>query len=480
MSKPACYLALDQGSHGSKAALFDAGGKLVALAEVPLETRRPAPAFVEHDAEEVLDTLHEAIAEAIAQEGGHGAGIAGAGLAIQRSSIVCWDRNTGAALSPVISWQDRRNSAWLAAQALDPVRLRAITGLVASPHYGASKLRWCLDHLPAVQAAQAAGRLSCGPLASFVLHRLLGQRPFVVDPANAARTLLWELRSRDWSEELLAACAIPRACLPRSVPSRYAFGTLPLGPRAVPLTVVTGDQPAALFAWGEPGPGELFVNIGTGAFVQRVVPGSPPQVEGLLQSVAWQDGERSLGVIEGTVNGAGAALEWLAAEHGTPLQELLDAAGRWLAECADPPWFVNGVGGLGSPWWTADCPIAFGSDADLASQAVAVLESIVFLLQVNIEAIRAATDARLGPVGRVILSGGLARLDGVCQRLADLSGLPVERPAGIEATANGLAWLLSGTVPLAEAPARCFQPASRPRLHGRYLRWREALEAAIR
>lgn len=479
MSKPACYLALDQGSHGSKAALFDAGGKLVALAETPLETRRPAPAFVEHDGEELLDTLHRAIAEAIAQEGSNGAEIAAAGLAVQRSSIVCWDRNTSAALSPVISWQDRRNSAWLADQAFDPVRLRAITGLVASPHYGASKLRWCLDHLPAVQAAQAAGRLSCGPLASFVLHRLLGERPFVVDPANAARTLLWDVRSHDWSEELLAACAIPRTCLPRSVPSRYAFGTLQFGPRAVPLTVATGDQPAALFAWGEPGPRELFVNIGTGAFVQRVVPGSPPQAEGLLQSVAWRDADRSLGVIEGTVNGAGAALEWLAAEHGTPLPALLAAAERWLAECADPPWFINGVGGLGSPWWTADCPIAFSGDADLAGQTVAVLESVVFLLQVNIEAIRAATDTRLGPVGGVIVSGGLAQLDGVCQRLADLSGLRVERPAGIEGTANGLAWLLSGTATSEDAPGRHFRPASRPRLHGRFLRWRDALEAAI-
>jgi glycerol kinase len=126
----------------------------------------------------------------------------------------------------VLSWQDRRHAAWLDALALDPAELRAVTGLVASAHYGASKLRWCLDHLPEVSAAQAAGRLCCGPLASFVLHRLLDDRPCLADPANAARTLLFDLHAGDWSEALLGRFGIPRECLPRCVPSRHPFGVL--------------------------------------------------------------------------------------------------------------------------------------------------------------------------------------------------------------------------------------------------------------
>jgi len=479
MSGSPHYLALDQGSHASKALIFDAHGRLAASGEIPLATRQPRSGWVEHDAEELVASLHGAIAAAHKTLGCGDVELRAAGLAIQRSSVVCWDRETGDALSPVLSWQDRRNAEWLRAQRFDPVRLRKITGLVASPHYGASKLRWCLDHLPDVQRALANGRLCCGPLASFVLHRLLEERPCLADPANASRTLLWDVRARDWSADMLAACAIPRACLPACVPSRHPFGTLRIAGRDVPLLVVTGDQPAALFAWGEPDPATLFVNIGTGAFVQQVFPGAPPDARGLLQSVAWQDAARSIGVLEGTVNGAGAALEWLARERGVPLESLRDAADRWLAEIEDPPLFVNGVGGLGAPYWVADCPIRFSRQGSLAEQTVAVLESIVFLLQVNIEALRAAPGARPEGMRRIIASGGIARCDGVCQRLADLAGLTVERPADVEATARGLAWLLSGAINGADpAPSR-FVPQPAVALRERFADWRAVLASSL-
>src|SRR5690606_28747086 len=260
------------------------------------------------------------------------------------------------------------------------------------------------DELPAVRRALADGRLCCGPLASFVLHRLLEERPCVVDPANASRTLLWDVRTHDWSAEMLAACGVPPASLPDCVPSRHAFGTLPAGGQRIPLQAVTGDQSAALFAWGAPQADTLFVNIGTGAFVQRLVAGAPPDVPGLLHSVAWQDADRSVGVLEGTVNGAGAALEWLASERDVPLDTLLEGAPRWLDENDDPPLFINGVGGLGAPYWTADCPIRFSGAGSLAEHAVAVLESIVFLLQRNIEAIREAPCGQADGVRRIIVS----------------------------------------------------------------------------
>jgi glycerol kinase len=479
MSGAPHYLVLDQGSHASKALIFDAGGRIVASGEVPIATRRPRPGWVEHDADALVASVHGAIVAARESMDSGDIELRAAGLAIQRSSVVCWDRETGDALSPVLSWQDRRNAEWLRAQGFDAARLREITGLVDSPHYGASKLRWCLDHLPDVQRALARGRLCCGPLASFVLFRLLEERPCLVDPANASRTLLWDFRARDWSEAMLAACGIPRDCLPACVPSRHAFGTLRIAGRDVPLEVATGDQPAALFAWGEPDPGTLFVNIGTGAFVQQVFPGAPPDARGLLQSVAWQDAARSISVLEGTVNGAGAALEWLARERGVPLESLRDAAEGWLAEIEDPPLFVNGVGGLGAPFWVADCPVRFNREGRLAEHAVAVLESIVFLLQLNIEAMRAAPGVQPERARRIIASGGLARYDGVCQRLADLAGLAVERPEEVEATARGLAWLLSGATAVEQDATTRFVPRPNPALRSRSASWRTELESAL-
>lgn len=474
MSKAPYYLVLDQGSHASKALIFDGHSEVIAAAEQPIATRQPRPGWVEHDAEEVIASLQEAIREAHAASGLRGAAFAGAGLAIQRSSVVCWDRSSGAPLSPVLSWQDRRNADWLQAQELDSGRLRTITGLVASPHYGASKLRWCLDHLSAVRGAQSAGRLCCGPLASFVLHRLLVERPELVDPANAARTMLWDMRTRDWSREMLEACRIPRECLPRCVPNRHAFGSLCVADLEAPLVVATGDQPAALFAAGEPDAVTLFVNIGTGAFVQQLFPGTAPAVPGLLRGIAWQDAAREISVLEGTVNGAGAALQWLAGERGVAMESLVEAAAGWLEQVANPPVFVNGVGGLGSPYWEAACPIAFSADADLPAETVAVIESIVFLLQANIEALDQAAAEVQRPATRIVVSGGLARLDGLCQRLADLSARQVERPATIEATAQGIAWLLNGVAPPRATPA-VFTPHPRPDLQARYRRLGRAI-----
>jgi len=495
---PPFTLALDQGSHASKALLFDAAGRVSARGEAAVRSFRPSPGRVEHDPLEILASLRGAIRMALSTEGiaasapassgpaarDSAAGdlapgaFGSAGLAVQRSSVVCWDRLSGEPLSPVLSWQDRRNAAWLAAQDLDPARVRAVTGLVASPHYGASKLRWCLDHLPEVRRAADAGGLCCGPLASFLLHRLLEEQPCLVDPANAARTLLWDLRTGDWSAEMLEAFGIEREWLPRCVASRHDFGTLRLEGLQTKLAVSTGDQSAALFAGGRPDPATLFVNIGTGAFVQRVRAEAPPADTRLLRGIAWQYEDQRMFVLEGTVNGAGAALEWLAERHGVAVEALVKSLPGWLSGNIAPPLFVNGVGGLGSPFWRADCASHFSAPADLPSQAVAVLESIAFLLQLNIEAIDRAGGAGEAAATRISISGGLAGLDGLCQRLADLSGLPVERPAEREATARGVAWLLQDHRP-PSAPAAAFRAGHADELRARFERWRALMEEAV-
>lgn len=474
MPGPACHLAIDQGGHASRALLFTADGALLASASAPVTTQRPRPGWVEHDPEALLASIGQAVTDAL--NAAPAANVVSAGLAIQRSSIVCWDRDSGRALSPVLSWQDCRNADWLAALALDADEVHRRTGLVISPHYGASKLRWCLDHLPAVRDARRQGRLCAGPLASFVLHRLLAERPFLVDPANASRTLLWDVGLRDWSAPMLAAFGVPRDGLPECVPSRHDFGTLIVGDRRIPLTIATGDQSAALFAWGEPAPDTLYINLGTGAFAQRAVGATPPEAPGLLRSVVWQDAGACSYVLEATVNGAGSALDWLAEHRQRPVSDLIAHAETWLAEPDAPPLFLNGVGGLGSPWWRPDCQSLFSAEGTLAGCTVAVIESIVFALCANIEIFRNAA----GPLRRIRVSGGLARLDGLCRRLADLSGIAVERGAEVEASARGLAWLLAGAdAPWPEPEPALFQPCPQASLHVRYRDWQSLLAQTL-
>jgi glycerol kinase len=474
-------LALDQGGHASRALVFDAHGQVLARSLRAVNTYSPQPGWVEQDPEALVGSLVEALHAVLQELGPRAADVRAAGLATQRSSIVCWDRITGAALSPVISWQDRRAHSWLQRFAPQRERIHATTGLMLSAHYGASKLRWCLDHLPRVAQAASAGRLACGPLASFLVFRLTAERTLAVDPANAARTLLVSQRTLDWDDGLLHLFAVPRAALPQCVPTRFGYGRLAAAPQ-IALEIVSGDQSAALFASGAPQPSSAYLNMGTGAFVQRVAghrPGHHPQ---LLSGVVLHDGADRLYVLEGTVNGAGAALAWIAGELG--IGNLDDQLHGWLARAmperpagAGALLFLNGIGGLGAPYWRADFESRFTATGAPWQQVCAVAESIVFLIQANLELLQDPAS----PLEQIVASGGLAEHDGLCQRLSDLSGLPLYRPLEHEATGRGLAWLLAGK-PRAwpeRAPGAWFRPRSNPGLHQRYRDWRAAMDAAL-
>lgn len=470
------YLALDQGGHASRALVFNAAGTLVSSASIPIATQRIGDGRIEHDPEELVASLRQAV-DAACAELPPGSRILAAGLATQRSSMACWHRQTGLALSPVISWQDRRNAAWLERLGAEAGRIRALTGLVLTPHYGASKMRWCLDNLPAVRAALADGNLVMGPLASFLTCRLLEGRPLLADPANASRTQLWALATRDWSPELLALFGIDGDVLPRAVPSRYDYGRLPTPAGPVPLTVVTGDQSAVPFAFGPLDPAIAYVNLGTGAFAQRAVSGALPVAPRLLVSVVWSTASHVDYLLEGTVNGAGSALDWLADREGTPLPLLLAEAEAALAAGEAPPLFINGVSGLGAPFWVSRLESRFVGAGSRGARVLAVLESIAFLLQVNLD--------EMGPHGppltRLLVTGGLSANAHLCACLASLSGLPVVRTEDPEATARGLARLVAGDASAAwPVPRGILQrPGANPALHARYARWRGALEAAI-
>jgi glycerol kinase len=446
----------------------------MARAERVIATRHPRPDWVEHDPEELLASVCDAIGDVVTSLAERAHDLAAAGLATQRSTIVCWDKESGTALSPVISWQDRRAHAWLVRFAPRQADVHMRTGLMLSAHYGASKLRWCLDHLPSVHHAAEKGTLACGPLASFLLFRLLEERPLLVDPSNAGRTLLWNLASRDWDPWLLELFGVARGLLPACAPTRHDYGTLRVSERCVPLTILNGDQSAALFAFGTPDGDTAYINMGTGAFVLRAG-AQRLDAPHLLASIAYADDGFARYVLEGTVNGAGAALAWAGETLG--IAEVESSLDAWLQRDGVPPLFLNGISGLGSPFWVADFPSRFTAEAEPWQKAVAVAESIIFLLQANLDEFgRAGATFR-----RIIVTGGLAQSSALCQRLADLSGLSVYRSVEHEATARGLAFLLAGQPSAWPQPAsNDFTPRPNAPLCERYMRWRSTLDAAIR
>lgn len=475
------YLAIDQGGHASRAIVFDQQGNIVAQAERAIRTLTSHTDWVEHDAEEMVASVEDAIGAVINQLGEKRDQLIKAGMATQRSSIVCWDKNTGTALSPIISWQDRRQHQWLKQFASHNETIHTKTGLFLSPHYGASKLRWCLDNIEAVATAQREQRLCAGPLASFLAFRLLQEKPFCIDPANASRTLLWSLHHNNWDDELCQLFGVPQQLLPRCTRTQEPFGHLLIDQLTLPLTIITGDQPAALFAWGEPQGDTTYINIGTGAFIQRPVTAPQPS-ERLLSGIAYLDDKLRYYTLEGTVNGAARALRWFAQKHG--IENLEQQLPGWLENSAEPALFINGVSGLGSPYWVPNLESRFIDHPPLAPsleeggvKAVAIIESIVFLIQRNLEEM----EKQLPTATVLKVSGGLANLDGLCQRLADLSGKKIIRPATTEATARGLAFLIAEqpTTWRATDKTHHFQPTIAPALQQRYQRWQLLLQQEI-
>lgn len=468
------FLALDQGGHSSRALVFAADGSLISSARCAVATHFPHPGWAEQEANALTASLQDAIRQTRQALGPRWQQIRSAGLATQRSNIVCWDAQTGAALSPAISWQDQRGHAWLEGLNLGADSLRARTGLYVSPHYGASKLRWCLDHLPKVQQAARAGRLGCGPLATYLTHQLCRERPTVIDPANAARTLLWSLADRDWDEQLLALFGVERALLPRSVPTRYTYGMLDCGEGELPLQLVTGDQSAALYASGRPRPDTVYINLGTGAFLQRPITELQQAPQGLLTGIVYANAQRADYVFEATVNGAGCALDWARDQLG--IQDIEAQLATWLRHDGEIPVFLNGIAGLGSPWWRAQFASRFNGAGEPWAQAVAVAESIVFLVAENLQRMHNA-----GAIQRIQVSGGLAQIDGLCQRLADITGLNILRSRQTEATARGVAWLLADAEGLgwADAGTDAFTPQANPGSQLRLERWRNEMHKAL-
>jgi glycerol kinase len=476
-------LALDQGGHASRALVFDAQGRQLIQAYAAISTQRPSAERVEHDAHEVLESMRTVIADIAHTLGNDTQRLVAAGMATQRSSIVCWDAIGGAPLSPVLSWQDRRNAARVSQ--LEPRRdeIQRLTGLVLSPHYGASKLRWCLDELPQVQQAHAANRLQAGPLASYLLQGLLNQgAAALVDPANASRTQLWSPATRNWSPSLLEWFGVPREVLPRSVPTRYAYGSLDIAGHAVPLTICTGDQAAVPFAQGELQDDTIYLNLGTGAFALAPLDHDIEDVAPLLRSVVWSDDHHTRYALEGTINGAGSALQWLNERSGLDIERAAQALQRTQVANLNVPLFINGIGGIGSPYWLPQVESHFvsnegGATHDDRAALVAVIESIAFLIAANLREMR----KRAPQLKRIVAGGGLAACSYLCECLAGLSELPLTRLSETELTAKGLAFLVANQPSewLPDANAATIAPIVDKALHARHVVWQQHMSHLI-
>ncbi len=460
-------LAIDQGTHASRALLFDRYGHKIGSQLVPVTLRQPRANHVEQDPGEILDSVRHAVEHTIqalpAAERGN---IRACGLTTQRSTVLAWQAN-GAPLSAAISWQDTRGAPLVATLDAHAAAIREQTGLPLSAHYGASKLHW-LHQLLIDEPA-----LRLGPLASFLLYHLTGSG-HVIDHSNAQRMQLLDIGKLNWSRQLADWFGLPLEGLPACRPVLGDYGRL--ADYDIPVTAVCGDQNAAWHSHGADTSACALVNLGSGAFVLAAQPAGIDVAE-LLRSLSVSDAQGAEWLMEGTVNGAGSALQWLAGQDN--IDKLFDQLPVWLSAIHNPPLFLNCVGGLGSPWWCQPAVSRFVPDNTThtpAERAVAVVESIVFLVQYNLERMQRET-----PIDHLKVSGGLSQLDGLCRKLANLSGLPVERCDDPEASARGVAWLAAGRPgdwrPITDTTS--FSPQTDSPLQARYRAFIDLLQQHI-
>jgi glycerol kinase len=483
-------LALDQGTSSSRALVFDPGGKVLGLAQQEFTQFYPRPGWVEHDPEEIW-TSTLAVARAALAEAGLGArDLAGIGITNQRETTVLWERATGRPVHRAIVWQDRRTAdacEALRAEGLEE-EVRTRTGLLLDPYFSGTKLAWLLDTVPDARARAARGELAFGTVDAWLLWRLTNGRVHATDATNASRTLLWDLRSQGWSELLLERLRIPPEVLPEVCDSSGVLAETEaehLG-APVPLAGIAGDQQAALFGQACLGAGESKSTYGTGCFAMTHT-GAEPVWSGnrLLTTVASRIDGRIAYAVEGSIFVAGAAVQWLRDRLGV-LATAADseACARRTGGDTGGVYLVPAFTGLGAPWWDPDargllCGMTLDTGVD--ELVTATLQSVAFQTRDLVDAMGA--DGARPEVLRI--DGGMVVNDWLCQCLADLVEVPVERPALTETTAFGaacLAGLATGVHASPDAVRACwslgrrFEPSLAPeRVEERLAGWRSAV-----
>ena len=493
MTPPTRLLAIDQGTTSTRAIAFGPDARSVALARRELPQYYPAPAWVEHEPEDIWRDTVATVREAIERSGGIG-GIAALGITNQRETTLVWERDSGRPVHRAIVWQDRRTASECArlraAGAEDLVRRK--TGLLLDPYFSATKLAWILDAVPGARERAQRGELAFGTIDSFLLWRLTAGRVHATDVTNASRTMLFDIHRGCWDEELLRLMRVPRAMLPEVRDSSGHFGdTEPeLFGRSLPVAGIAGDQQAALFGQACFRPGMAKSTYGTGCFLLlNTGEAAITSRNRMLTTPACALAGRTTYAMEGSIFMAGAAIKWLrdglgvireAAETAALAARVPDDHGVYLV-----PAFV----GLGAPHWAPEsrgliCGLTL--DATPAHLARATLESVAFqTLDLTLAMARDGAQR----LQAIRIDGGMAANDWFCQFLADILEARVERPAELETTALGaafLAGLATSVWPSLEALASTWSAAAAfaPAMDGRrrtalIAGWQVALERTL-
>jgi glycerol kinase len=450
-------LAIDQGTTSSRAIVFDTGLSITASAQQEFPQHYPRSGWVEHDPADLWSSTVETCREAVEKAGGAG-GIAAIGITNQRETVVVWDAETGAPLHNAIVWQDRRTAGMcreLAEAGHEPM-VTERTGLLLDPYFSGTKLKWLLDNVEGAREKARAGKLLFGTVDSFLIWKLTGGRAHVTDATNAARTLLYDIRKGRWSQTICDLFDIPMQMLPEVRDCATEFGTTEAGlfGREIPILGVAGDQQAATLGQACFQPGMLKSTYGTGCFALLNTGAEPVTSNNrLLTTIAYQLDGTPTYALEGSIFVAGAVVQWL--RDGLKIiSEARETQG--LAEAADTaqnvvlvPAFV----GLGAPYWNAECRGAiFGLTRNSGPEefARAALQSVGYQTRDLLEAMRADWSAEGG--GTLRIDGGMAASDWAMQFLADIIGAPVDRPAVLETTALGAAWLAGMRAGLCPGP----------------------------
>jgi len=491
---PGFVLALDQGTTGSTALVVDPEGAVRARGYAEVPQHYPRPGWVEHDPQDLWTTVERAARQALSAAGVTGDDLAAIGITNQRETTIVWDRTTGAPLHRAIVWQCRRTAAVcdrLRAEGHEAM-VRARTGLVLDAYFSGTKIAWILDQAPDARRRAARGQLAFGTVDTWLLWKLTRGRVHATDVSNASRTLCLNLATVDWDDRMCALLDVPPEVLPTLVDSSGPCAeTADLGwlPRGVPIAGIAGDQQAALFGQACFKPGEAKNTYGTGCFA-LVNTGERPVVSshGLLTTIAWRLGGRTTYALEGAVFVAGAAVQWLRDGLGIIANAAeTDALARSVPDAGGVS-FVPAFVGLGAPYWDQHARgtiLGLTRGTTRAHLARAALEAIAFQSLDVLEAM--AADAK-APLPRLRVDGGAVANHFLCQFQADVLDAPVDRPAVIETTGLGAAYLAGLGVGLwrsldavaeRHAVERTFTPAmAGDERAARYKTWKRAVERA--
>jgi glycerol kinase len=491
MPQPRFILALDQGTTSSRAIVFNDSGAPVATAQREFPQHFPQPGWVEHDPADIWQTQRDTAVEALRSAKISARDVAALGVTNQRETTILWDRATGQPIYHAIVWQDRRTAEICAALAKDVPAdwLRARTGLRLDPYFSATKIAWILDQVPGARARAERGELAFGTVDTWLLWQFTGGQVHATDTTNASRTLLFNIRTGAWDDDLLARFRVPRAILPKVQPSSGIFGEVSAVDelRGIRIAGIAGDQQSALFGQACFQPGMAKNTYGTGCFMLLQTGEQPVESRhGLLTTAACELAGRRRYALEGSVFIGGALIQWLR----DSLQFVKNAAEIEPLAAGVPDsggvYFVPAFTGLGAPHWDAfarGCVFGLTRGTTKAHLARAALEAIAFQ---NYDVLEAMQADSAQPLRELRVDGGASGNSLLMQFQADLLGVPVERPHVTETTALGAAFLAGlavGVWPDANALAsqwkveRVFTPQrSRDEMTALLTRWREAVK----